>query len=107
MVTDGNSLRLNCKKINIVLKHFANEYLSLLHDLYYTYHTGKTDEDWRPYVGDTVLLREEFVIKMKWRKGKVLKLIHVAELLAHNKNSEKTFQIKRPLQVIAHLRKTR
>ena len=45
MATDGNSLRLNCKKINIVLKHFANEYLSLLHDLYYTYHTGKTDED--------------------------------------------------------------
>ena len=33
MATDGESLRLNCKKINIILKHFAkrftNEHLSL------------------------------------------------------------------------------
>ena len=59
IATDGESLRLNCKKINIVLKHFGkrftNEYLSLLHERY-TYRTGKTDEDCRLYVGDIVLL---------------------------------------------------
>ena len=36
MTTDGNSLRLNTKKISIVLKQFAkrftNAYLSLLHE---------------------------------------------------------------------------
>ena len=74
----ANRLRLNYKKINIILKHFAkrftNEYLSLLHDRY-TYRTGKADENCRLYVGDIVLLREEFVPRMNWRKGKVLKLI--------------------------------
>ena len=110
MAIDGESLRLNCKKISIILKHFAkpftNEYLSLLHERY-TYSTGKTDEDCRLYVGDIVLLREEFVPRMKWRKGKVLKLIcgidnkvRGAELLVYNKNSEKTSKIKRPLQLI-------
>ena len=73
MTIDGASLRLNCKKIDIILQHFAkrftNEYLSLLHECY-TYRTGKTDEDSRLYVGDIVLLREEFVSRMKWRKGK-------------------------------------
>ena len=38
MATDGESLSLKCKKIIIVLKHFAkwftNEYLSLLHERY-------------------------------------------------------------------------
>ena len=62
MVTDGESLRLNCKKINIILKHFAkrftNEFLSLLHERY-TYRIGKTDEDCLLYVGDIVLLREQ------------------------------------------------
>ena len=43
----GESLRLNCKKINIVLKHFAKqftkEYLSVLHERC-TYCTGKADK---------------------------------------------------------------
>ena len=68
------SLRLNCKRINIVLKHFTkrftNEYLSLLHECY-TYRTGKTDEDCQLYIGDIVLLREDFFPKMKWHKGRV------------------------------------
>ena len=38
MATDGKSLRINCKMIKIVFKHFgkrfANEYLSLLHERY-------------------------------------------------------------------------
>ena len=29
--------------------------------------TGKADEDCRFYVGDIVLLREDFVSRMKWR----------------------------------------
>ena len=113
IATDGESLRLNCKKINIILKHFVkrftNEYLSSLHERY-TYRTGKKVEDCRLYVGDIVLLREEFVPRMKWRKRKVLKLIRGidnkvrgAELLVYNKNSEKTSKIKRPLQLIVPL----
>ena len=113
IATDGESLRLNCKKINIILKHFVkrftNEYLSLLHERY-TYRTGKTDEDCRLYVGDIVSLRGEFVPRMKWRKGEVLKLIRgidnkarSAELLVYNKSSEKTSKIKRPLQLIVPL----
>ena len=55
MAIDSESLRLNCKKINIILKHFekpfTNQYLSFLHERY-TYRTGKTDEDCRLYVGD-------------------------------------------------------
>ena len=43
MATDGELLRLNCKKINVALKHFAkrfvNEYLSLLHERYRTEET--------------------------------------------------------------------
>ena len=62
IATDDESLHFNCKKMKIVLKHFAkqftNKYLSLLHKLY-TYRTGKTDEDCRLYVGDNVLLREK------------------------------------------------
>lgn len=41
MATGGKSMSLKCKKIIIVLKHFAkrltNEYLSLLHE-HYTLH---------------------------------------------------------------------
>ena len=115
MAADGKLLRLNCKKINILLKHFAkrftNEYLSLLHERC-TYCTGKTDEDCRLCVGDIVLLREEFVprMKWKWRKGKVMKLIRGidnkvrgAELLVYNKNGEKTSKAKRALQLIIPL----
>ena len=43
MAADGELLRLNCKKINVALKHFAkrfiNEYLSLLHERYRTEET--------------------------------------------------------------------
>ena len=99
MATDGESLHSNCKKINIILKHFAkrftNEYISLLCERY-TYGTRKADEDCRLYVRDIVLLREEFVPRMKWRKEKVLKLIcgmdnkvRGAELLVYNKTVKK------------------
>ena len=90
------------QEINIVLKHFAkrftNEYLSLLRELY-TYLTGKTDEGCRLYVRDIVLLGQDFVSTMKWRKGKVIKLIRGidnkvrgAKLLVYNKNKEKILQ---------------
>ena len=113
MATDGDSLRLNCKKMNIVLKHFAkqliNKHLSLSRERY-TYRTGPTDEDCQLYVGNIVLLREKFVSRMKQRKGKVMKLIRRidnnvrgAELLGYNKNSEKTSKIKRPSQLIVPL----
>ena len=113
MATDGESLRLNCKKINIVLKHFTKrltkEYLSLLHERY-TCPTGKTDGDCRLYVGCIVVLREDFVPRMKWRKRKVMKLIHGidnkirgAELLVYNKNNKKTSKIKRRLQLVVLL----
>ena len=68
MATGGDSLRLNCKKMNIVLKHFAkqliNKHLSLSRERY-TYRTGPTDEDCQLYVGNIVLLREKFVSRMK------------------------------------------
>ena len=67
MATDGKSRRLNCKKIHIFLKHYANrftyEYLSLLHERY-TYRIGKTDENCRLYKGDIALLREQFVPRL-------------------------------------------
>ena len=117
MATYGESPRLNCKKINIVLKQFAkrftNEYLYLLHERY-TYRIRKIDEDCRLCVGAIVLLREEFVPRMKWRKGKVMELIRGIdnkvrgdELLVYNKNSEKTSKIKRPLQLTVPLEITR
>ena len=117
MATYGESPRLNCKKINIVLKQFAkrftNEYLYLLHERY-TYRIRKIDEDCRLCVGAIVLLREEFVPRMKWRKGKVMELIRGIdnkvrgdELLVCNKNSEKTSKIKRPLQLTVPLEITR
>ena len=70
IATDGELLRLNCKKINTVLKNFAKRQSER-----YTYRTGKTDKDCLLYVGDIVVLREEFIPRMKWRKGKILKLI--------------------------------
>ena len=96
MAADSESLHLNCKKMKIVLKHFAkrftNTYLSLLQERY-AYRTWKTDEDCRLYVGDIVLLREK---RMKWRKGKVMKLscgidnkVCGTELLVYNKTVKK------------------
>ena len=45
---DGNSIRSNYNKVNILLKHFSN--LSLLHELY-SYRDDRTDENCRLYVG--------------------------------------------------------
>ena len=45
---DGNSIRSNYNKVNILLKHFSN--LSLLHERY-SYRDDRTDENCRLYVG--------------------------------------------------------
>ena len=55
---DGNSIRLNYNKVNILLNHFSKrfteEYLSLLHERY-SYRDDRTDESCRLYVGDLQL----------------------------------------------------
>ena len=66
---DGNSIRSNYNKVNILLKHFSKrfteEYISLLHERY-LYRDDRTDENCRLYVGDIVLIKENFVMRMKW-----------------------------------------
>ena len=109
---DGNSIRSNYSKVNILLKHFSKrfreEYLSLLHERY-SYRDDRTDENCRLYVGDIVLIKENFVTRMKRRKAKVLNLIRGkdkvsgAELLIYNREAGKTSTFRRPLQLIMPL----
>ena len=67
---------------------------------------GKTDEDCQLYVGDIVSLTEDFVPRMKWHKGKVIKLICgindkdcSSQLLVYDKQW-KNLTIKLSLQLI-------
>ena len=110
---DANSFRSNYNKVNILLKHFSKrfteEYLSLLYECC-SYRDNRTDENCRLYVGDIVLIKENFVTRMKWRKGKVLNLIRGkdnkvsgAELLIYNRETGKTSTLRRPLQLIMPL----
>ena len=61
----------------------------------------------RLYVGDIVLIKENFVMRMKWQKAKVSNLIRGkdhkvrdAELLIYNRETGKTSTLRRPLQLI-------
>ena len=110
---DGNSIRSNYSKFNTLLKHFSKrfteEYLSLLHERY-SYRDDRADENCRLYVGDIVLIKVNFITRMKWRKAKVLTLIRGkdnkvrgAELLIYNRETGKTSTLRRPLQLIMPL----
>ena len=90
-------------------KRFTEEYLSLLHERY-SYRDDRTGDNCRVYVGDIVLIKENFVTRMKWRKAKVLNLIwgkgnkvRGAELLIYNRETGKTSTLRRPLQLIMPL----
>ena len=90
-------------------KRFTEEYLSLLHERY-SYRGDRTDENCRLYVGNIVLIKENFVTRMKWQKAKVLNLIRgkdnkvrSAELLIYNRETGKTSTLRRPLQLILPL----
>ena len=73
MATDGESLRLNCKKINIVLNILQNDLLMFIfitRALYISYREN-----------------EEFLPRMKWRKGNIVKLIRGIDNQIYTKNS--------------------
>ena len=101
---DGNSIRSNYSKVNILLKHFSKrfieKYLSSLHERY-SYRDYRTDENCRLYVGDIVLIKENFVTMMKWLKAKVLNLIRGKdnkvrdpELLIYNRETRQDIDVE-------------
>ena len=59
------------------------------------------------YVGDIVLIKENFVTRIKWQKAKVSNLIRGknnkvrdGEILIYNRETGKTSTLRRPLQLI-------
>ena len=84
---------------------FDNEYIVSLQERYF-YNKTRFENKCRALVGDTVLVKEEIVPRMNWRKGKIDKLIfgndglvRGVELLAYQSKREKLTKIKRPVQL--------
>ena len=99
--------------LKMVLGHFSNRfytaYVSNLRDVH-QYQNRKTNDNCFIDVGDVVIVMEDKVPRMRWKKAKVENLIRGrdkkvrgAELIVYNEKNEKTGNLKRPLQYLIPL----
>ena len=89
-------------------KSFSKEYLLELHEHHLYNHKRNYDEFCKLLVGDVVLIKDDFMKRMEWKKGKVEELIcgHDSKIrgaLLKVSQGGKVSYIKRPLQRIVPL----
>ena len=105
-----HSAKLCTERIQVLLQHykkrFYHEYLAHLHERRF-YKSSKYSNDCKAKVGGIVLIKEEGVSRMRWRKRRIEKLIRGndslvrrVELKVNLGNSGQTMTILRPLQSI-------
>ena len=112
MATDltEHSAKLCTERIQVLLQHykkrFYHEYSAHLHERQ-IYKSNKCNNDCKAKVGDILLIKEEGVSRMRWRKRRIEKLIRGndslvrgVELKVNLGNSGQTMTIRRPLQLI-------
>ena len=71
------------------------------------YNKTRFENKCRARIGDIVLIKEENVRRMKWRKGKIDKpifgndgLVQGVEILVYQSKKQKLITIKRPVQLV-------
>ena len=86
------------------LQQFVNEYLFSLQE---RYNKTRFENKCRARIGDIVLIKEENVPRMNWKKRTIDKLIfgndglvRGVELLVYQSKKEKVTTIKRPVQLV-------
>ena len=105
-----HSAKLCAERIQVLLQHykkrFYHENLAHLHERQ-LYKSNKYNNDCKAKVGDIVLIKEEGVLRMRWYKrriGKLLRrndsLVRGVELKVNLGKSGQTMTICRPLQLI-------
>ena len=104
----GDNIRENYRKMQDVRqyfnKQFENNYIVALQEREY-YNNNKINNDLKLIENDVVLIKEENIPRMLWRKGRVLKLIRGAdervrgaEIKVYQPTTGKSSILKRPLQ---------
>ena len=88
-------------------KRFEIDYIQSLQERYFYTNNKKYENKSSASVGDIVLIKENNIPRMKWRKGKIIKLIHGkdglvrgVEICIYQRELNKTTTIKRPVQLI-------
>ena len=89
-------------------KRFSKEYLLELHEHHLYNHKRNYDEFCKLLVGDVFLIKDDFMKRMEWKKGKVEELIYghdskIRGALLKVSQGGKVSHIKRPLQRIVPL----
>ena len=106
----GNDVREIYTKLQDVksyfIKKFESEYIVALQERAF-YNNKKFDNSERLVINDIVLVKEENVPRMSWRKGRIVRLIkgsdgrvRGAELKVQQHNSDKIISLQRPLQYL-------
>ena len=83
---------------------FKHEYLLALQQCH-SYDRNVKSSDCYLKIGDVVIVKDETLPRLSWRKGRVMELyagdddvIRSASVKVYQRNSDKTFILKRPLQ---------
>ena len=95
--------------INHFLKRFMNDYLLALQERH-SYQRSTTSDVCYIKEGDVVLIKNDTLPRLSWRKGKVEKLIHsedglvrAADIRVYQQKKNKTIIIRRPVQHLVQL----
>ena len=105
------------KRVKFIINHFNNrfyeEYILALRERH-QYEIRKFNNESKLCVNDVVLIQEENRPRVKWRKGKISKLINSkdglvrgVELVVNKGMSNKTITIRRPVQHVIPLQMSR
>ena len=105
------------KRVKFIINHFNNrfyeEYILALRERH-QYDVRKFNNENKLCVNDVVLIQEENRPRVKWRKGKISKLINSkdglvrgVELVVNKGMSNKTITIRRPVQHLIPLEMSR
>ena len=89
---------------NYFIKKFENEYIIALQEREF-YNNKRFNNNLRLLHNDVVLIKEDTVLRMLWRKGHIIKFIkgsddlsQGAEIKVHQRSKGMTTILKRPLQ---------
>ena len=89
---------------NYFIKKFENEYIIALQEREF-YNNKRFNNNLRLLHNDVVLIKEDTVLRMLWRKGRIIKFIkgsddlsRGAEIKVHQRSKGMTTILKRPLQ---------
>ena len=105
------------KRVKFIINHFNNhfyeEYILALQERH-QYDVRKFNNESKLCVNDVVLIQEENRPRVKWRKGKISKLLNSkdglvrgVELVVNKGMSNKTITIRRPVQHLIPLEMSR